>query len=293
MIEKLNMQEVLSAPATQKTYDCHLALLDKWLKGREETDETLAQYLAYLFEKGQSPGKAKGVLTAVGWRATSEDRPDPRGKLCRTAAANYRRQGYDRGRGQVDGLTWEMVEQVCALATKERTIYGYRDAAVFSIMSDCLLRIGEASAIDVNHLDFAAQTLTIPRSKTDQEGKGAVLYIGKPTIEHVRRWMEKSKVQAGYLFRPIHKDFHRVMKRQVCVQTIRKTIKDRCNQAGFDGRFSGHSFRVGSAISLALRGATPIQMQLVGRWSDPKMPAHYAQKVIAQQNAMALLRYAA
>lgn len=147
MVEKLNMQEIISSPDTQKIRNCHLALFDEWLKGREETDETIARYLSYLFEQGKAPGTVKGLLSAIRWRAESEDRPDPRRKLCRIASANYSIQGRKRGRGQVDPITREMVEQLCAIALGERTRYGYRDAALFCVISDAWLRPGEASAI--------------------------------------------------------------------------------------------------------------------------------------------------
>ena len=156
MKEKLNMQEIISSPDTQKVRNSNLSLLFKWLNGRDLTDQSLAEYLAYQFEQGKSPGKAKGVLTAVGWWALSEDRPDPRGRLCKIAHANYRIQGRDRGTGQVDPITWEMVDRLCSIALGERTRYGYRDAAMFAVMSDAMLRPGEAAAVEVCHLDFAA-----------------------------------------------------------------------------------------------------------------------------------------
>ena len=279
------------AEETRKGYINHLDRLDKWLKGRDATDETLAEYIGYLFDKGKATGSATITLAAVSWRCLSEDRTDPRGRRCKAAIANFKRYGYDRGRGQVDGLTWEMVAVLTALATREKTVYGDRDAAWIAVMSDGLLRPSEAVAIDVDHLDFQAHTLYIPKSKTDQEGHGAVQYLGDPTIENVRRWMEKGKVNDGPLFRPIHRDYLYALKRRLCTYTIRDLIKARCKQAGFKGRFSGHSLRVGSAQSLAARQATLVEMQQVGRWASPNMPAHYARKFTAQQSAMARLRY--
>ena len=288
MVEKLNMQEIIAAPSTQKVRNCHIALFDAWRGDREETDETIAQYLSYLFDKGKSPGKANGVLSAIRWRAISEDRPDPRGKLCRIASANYRIQGRKRGRGQVDPITWEMVEQLCAIALGERTRYGYRDAAMFYVMSDGWLRPSEASAIEVCHLDFETRLLHIPRSKTDQEGIGAEQYMKKRTIPHVLRWMEKAKITDGHLFRPIHTRGH-VMKGPLCVATIRRIVKARCKQAGFKGRFGGHSFRVGTAVTTASRGATDMEMMLAGRWKGSGMTTHYAQKAAALQSVVARL----
>ena len=55
---------------------------------------------------------------------------------------------------------------------------GLRDAALLAVMSDGLLRVSEAAALEAADLEVeGANTLTIRRSKTDQEGAGAVQYI--------------------------------------------------------------------------------------------------------------------
>ena len=49
-------------------------------------------------------------------------------------------------------------------------------------MSDGLLRVSEATALEVADLEAeGANTLAIHRSKTDPKGAGAVQYIGGPT----------------------------------------------------------------------------------------------------------------
>ena len=293
-VERLDLTGDPLSPATIKGYINHLERLDKWLKGRPETDETLSDYIIYLYEKGDAPGSADMTLAAVSWRCLSEDRPVPREKLCGAAVKNFKRRAIGRGNGQVDGIMWEMADVLRDLATGEKTIYGYRDAAWIGVMSDCMLRVSEAVDVDMAHVDFAAKTLFIPKSKTDQMGKGEVLYLGPPTIDCIRTWLEKAKISEladGPLFRPIHKDFLRPLKRRLCTYTIRDLIKARCKQAGFKGRFSGHSFRVGSAQSLAATGATLVEMQHAGRWKSPNMPAHYSRKFTAQQSPMARYRY--
>ena len=67
-------------------------------------------------------------------------------------------------------------------------------------------------------------------------------------------------------------------------------MKSRCEDAGFKGA-SGHSLRIGSAVSLASRGASVVEMQLAGRWKSPAMPAHYASKQLAERGAMSKYRY--
>ena len=67
---------------------------------------------------------------------------------------------------------------------------GQRTPPFLAVMSDGLLRVSEAAALEVADLEAeGANTLTVRRSKTDQEGKGAVQYIGEPTVARVRAWL--------------------------------------------------------------------------------------------------------
>ena len=53
------------------------------------------------------------------------------------------------------------------------------------------------------------------------------------------------------------------------------------------GFISGHSLRVGSAVSLAQAGASVVDMQFAGRWKSSTMPAHYAKAELAERGAIA------
>ena len=64
-------------------------------------------------------------------------------------------------------------------------------------------------------------------------------------------------------------------------------IKKRATNAGVKGLISGHSLRVGSAVSLAQAGASVVDMQVAGRWESSQMPAHYAKAELAERGAIA------
>ena len=61
--------------------------------------------------------------------------------------------------------------------------------------------------------------------------------------------------------------------------------------AEVEGFISGHSFRVGSAVSLAQAGASVVDMQNAGRWKSPQMPAHYAKAELAERGPVARFFY--
>ena len=67
-----------------------------------------------------------------------------------------------------------------------------RDAALFFLMSGCMLRISELVAVllvDIEPVPDGSGRLHLSQSKTDQEGVGGTLYIGSPTMEHARSWV--------------------------------------------------------------------------------------------------------
>ena len=198
--------------------------------------------------------------------------------------AGIRREGRDRGRGQVDGLIWQDVERVCIYAETEGTLAGLRDAAMIRLMSDCLLRIGEVVAVNVG--DFAENTLTVGSSKTDQEGTGESLYICQPTRKVLKRYSERAGITEGALFRHIRRGDH-IQQTRLHPHSARRIIKKRAADAGVEGFISGHSLRVGSAVSLAQAGATVVDMQVAGRWKSSQMPAHYAKAELAERGAIA------
>ena len=152
------------------------------------------------------------------------------------------------------------------------------------LMSDCLLRIGEVIAVNVG--DFAENTLTVGSSKTDQEGSGESLYICEPTRKVLKRYSERAGVTRGALFRHIRRGDH-IQSNRLTPHSARRIIKKRAADASVEGFISGHSLRIGSAVSLAQAGATVVDMQGAGRWKSSQMPAHYAKAELAERGAIA------
>ena len=198
--------------------------------------------------------------------------------------AGIRREGRDRGRGQVDGLIWQDVERVCIYAETEDTLAGLRDAAMIRLMSDCLLRISEVVAVNVG--DLKETTLTVQASKTDQEGTGESLYVCENTRQLLKRYCEQAGITRGAVFRYIRRGGH-IQSHRLTTVSARRIIQKWARAAGVEGFISGHSLRVGSAVSLAQAGATVVDMQVAGRWKSSQMPAHYAKAELAERGAIA------
>ena len=103
--------------------------IEAWLGGRSLDDGLLAEYITGLHAQGKSPATISQAVAAVRWQAKNAG-IEIVGEVTTRTLAGIRRKGKDRGRGQVEGLTWADVERVCAFAEMDKSIAGLRDSAL-------------------------------------------------------------------------------------------------------------------------------------------------------------------
>ena len=219
------------APSTVETYRLAMQQLEKWLDGRVLNDNLLATYITGLYQDGKSPATISKIVAAVKWTTKNQGIRIPF-EITEKALAGIRRKGKGRGRGQVDGITWEEVERICALAEARETVAGLRDSALIRLMSDCLLRISEAVAVDVEGIRDSA--LRIHQSKTNPGTTGipdVTLYIGEPTQEAIKRYCEAANITEGPLFRWIRRSDN-ITDGRLTIDGVRKIIKRRGTGGG-------------------------------------------------------------
>ena len=272
------------AENTLKAYQRALWNLETWLSGRTLSDALLANYITNLHEAGKSPATIGQAIAAVKWQLKHQSQEIINFPITQATLAGIRREGRDRGRGQVDGLIWQEVDRVCIFAETDGTIAGLRDAAMIRLMSDCLLRVSEVVAINCG--DLKRNTLDIRTSKTDQEGTGETLYVCDATREVLSRYRSAAGITRGAVFRRVRRGDN-IQSQRLTDQSARRIIIKRADAAGVKGFISGHSLRVGSAVSLAQAGASVVDMQVAGRWKSSHMPAHYAKAELAERGAIA------
>ena len=201
------------------------------------------------------------------------------------------RQRAGQGRRQATALTAEALAAIRATATAPRAgptgrtespeaprIRGAVDVAIASVLRDAMLRRSEAAAlewVDVELRPDGSGRLTIRRSKTDQEGEGAVQYLGKGTAAALRE------------IRPENPDADARVFGLRSGRSVARRLAAMARAAGLEGASSGHSTRVGMARDLVASGASVAAVQVAGRWASVRMPAHYARGELAARGAVA------
>ena len=185
------------------------------------------------------------------------------------------------------------VEVILKVEDMKKGVIPKRNTAMLSVMSDAMLRAKEVVARSVNDVISSkngAGLVRIRRSKTDQEGVGALLFRGTETLQRVRRYCIEAGIRDGALFRRIRRG-GKVQATGLTTRAVQAIVTRLAKDAGITGRFSSHSLRIGSAQSLVERGATLPQVQQAGRWASPGMVAYNVKGQVAAKGAVARFKY--
>ena len=144
------------------------------------------------------------------------------------------------------------------------TLAGTRDRAVLLIGFAAALRRSEFAGIDVEHLAFRPEglTLTIPYSKTDQSGVGAAIAVPAIPLScycpvaALKAWLTVSALTTGAVFRRLRRG-PSVGQERLSDSAVAKLIKQCAKDAGHEevSMFAGHSLRRGFITTAARQRA--------------------------------------
>ena len=301
------------ADGTRNVYDRHLKYFKAWREPRgislpmvETTHVTvyLDEKVKEIERKRKAEGIADPASLSVSWmycavaairKALEWEGLDDRVDWKRLAEkiTLHRKKSRHLPAG-VDGITRELFDIILASASRprdgewaEKTAHRAAfDAALISLMRDCLLRRAEAAAVKWGDIKVeitpghAYGVLTIPFGKTDQFGNGQVGYIHISTLARLH---EMAALRGRDISRPDELVFG------IGEKQVSNRIKAACDHAGLLGRFSGHSCRVGMALDLATYNTPLVGIMQSGRWRIPKTVMRYIKSIAAGDNAVAQL----
>lgn len=158
---------------------------------------------------------------------------------------------------------------------------GLRDRAMLVLGFAGAFRRGELASLGVADLAFdsAGLTVTVRRSKTDQQGAGE--RVGVPfgsdpmtcPVRTVRAWLDAASIAEGVAFRSIT-NAGRVTDAPVTGHTVNRAIQRAAKAAGLSG-FSAHSLRAGLATTAAKAGKSDRAIMKQGRWKSRAMVDRY------------------
>jgi len=178
---------------------------------------------------------------------------------------------------------------------KKEEIKKLRDRSIILIGFSGGFRRNEIVSLDYEDLDFVEEGLKINlrRSKTDQFGEGSVK--GVPYFEYsqycpvlsLKKWVEKSNIDSGPLFRRFSKG-SKLTENRLTDQTVAVLIKKYLDSAGIESKnYSGHSLRSGFATSAAESGAGERSiMAMTGHKSTEMVRRYIKEANLFKNNAL-------
>ena len=287
------------APETVRALDRGGRAFATWCSQRgavslPATAEAVADYVDDL--AADPARKAAGIRQAV-WAIAARhrlaDQLDPtKAEQVRNALKRMSRRPEGTAQRQAAPIRSYEVRRV--LETAGTRLIDLRNVALLLVMRDMLARRSEVVAL--NHSDITmdpdgSAIAHVRRSKTDQAGQGADLYLSYQTVQHLCRWFNAARIEVGPIFRTVGKAGSLGERMQGA--EVSRVVKRLMEAAGLPvatvTAMSGHSARVGMAQDLVANGADLAGVMQAGRWKSAQMPARYSSRLMAKDGAVAQL----
>jgi site-specific recombinase XerD len=223
--------------------------------------ETVAAYIAECAGR-LKVGSIQRRLNAIAeaHKATGLDSPTSTG-MVRNTLKGIRRALGTATAPKAPTLTDDIRAMVDAT---DAGIIGARDRALMLLGFAGAFRRSELVGLDIADCAFGKDglTVTLRRSKTDQDGAGrkiGIPYGANPEtcpVRTVQAWLAEAGADAGPLFRSINRH-GQVQAGRLSGIDVARVVKKLAVRAGLDAaKYAGHSLRAGHATSAAIAGAS-------------------------------------
>ncbi len=280
------------AASTERALRTDVAIYTGWCaqEGRQAlpaSAETVAGFIDAM-AVAKAPATVRRYVSSIATFHRAAGVNNPCDSL--TVKLALKRMHRERGRAQQQAapLTDRLVERL--LAAPGRRLRDLRHKAMLVVAYTTMARRAELVALQLADLQVDADgfgTIVIRRSKTDQEGFGAVAPIPADAMRHVATWIAAARITDGKLFRAVLKGNR--IGGALDPGDVARAFKAMARRAGLSAdetaRISGHSTRVGAAQDMLRYGEQLPGIMQAGRWKSPEMVGRYTAKQGARQSA--------
>ena len=246
-----SVADYISAKATQlnpRTLSLHVTALSHWHCYQDLSDPTQSPYIRKLL---------KGV---------------------------YRTHGVPKRKAKA--FQTEHIGTMVRRLQSKKNLKALRDSALIQVAYFGAFRRSELLAIQVEQVCFESQGVLImmPRSKTDQSGKGKVKALPYGTqiicpVKALKQWLEQSQITEGFIFRGVNR-WGVLQDQPLHVDSFNRLIKKLAVECEFDciEELSSHSLRRGFATSAARAGVDFDNIKHQGGWQSDHTVREYIEE---------------
>ena len=250
--------------------------------------DTICLYLTERADTRTKVATLGPVLSAIRHYHEAVDLTSPTTNPRVTMTLRGLRREYPRRPAQATALDQEAFDAIFEAAdipkgnetphqTAKRSAF---DKALISFCRDVLARPETTAGAERGHIEETPDgkfVLFIPHSKTDQTHEGVYSHLTELTMDLLDTMFATRKRET----KPTDKIFG-ISERQVA-----NRIQAAAEHAKLEGRYRGHSPRIGMAVDLALDGYDLAALKQVGRWKTDTTVSRYIERIIPTKNAVA------
>jgi len=283
------------APNTRRAYRASLAAFRAWCETAQvealpASPETVAAFLAAEADAGRKPSTLGQRAAAIRWahRAAGFETPT------KTPLVEAALRGIRRTLGVAPTRkAAATVDRLSAMVSHAdlATLKGKRDKALLLLGFASAMRRSELVALTVGDVEFSDEwlTVTLRRSKTDQEGRGRQQQIQRGQREEtcpiraLNAWLAAAGITEGPLFRSVTR--HGKTGGSLSGNAVALVVKDYAEQAGLDpDEYSGHSLRAGFITSADENGKPCSRIQDHTGHASAAMISLYSRRTDARRD---------
>jgi integrase len=271
---------------TQRAYQFAWSDFEDWCRRFQSIalpahPATIMEYLRILSEVN-SVATLSVKLAAISFAHVSAHQPDPTdAPEVRTVMAGLRRTLGTAPNKKAPVTRGDLQRMVESLPD---SLTGLRDRAMLLVGFAGAFRRSELVALDVKHVAFLEDrmVITLPRSKTDQEGRGAKKHLPRVggaicPVAALQGWLVSAGIRSGPLFRKVDR-WGNVGDQRLNDKTVARIIKAAAQAAGLNPDVvSGHSLRSGFITSAAGRNIAEWKIQQVSTHKSVEVLRGYIQ----------------
>jgi len=301
---RVRMNELRSsryAPRTVEAYAMDWADFAGWCAAAGKTSlpadpETVALYLSHLMPTRKASTLARRVA-AIASKHNAAGIPAPVTPAVRAVLSGARRAKHERVK-QKAAITLDELRTISELLEGEETVRSTRDRAMILLGFGGAFRRSELAGLGLSDVQLRPDrvTVTLGRTKTDQEGAGRELVIPLAKramlcpVRALNAWVVERGRWPGPLFCKISRWGDRVVREPIVGDKVYYALRAAAERAGLDWRkFGAHSLRAGFVTASADAGADVWDIMATTGHKSVENLGRYVRRSVARYPLRAVL----
>lgn len=291
---RLNYQLLSLSKNSQEAHEYDMRVYFSWCRkngycGLPAHPLAVRDYVKSEYYRGLSPTTIQRRLTTINSLHNLFDIKPPSKEPEVKAAIKVIFEHSEHRVNQAQPLRLNVLKQIPENIDPEN-IKDVRDMAITALAHSTLYRRSEVARIKFDSVEFIDSTqgfVMVDKIKSALGDKGEHYgYLSPIAVKWVKKWLEMSGVNDGFLFRSLTKH-GTALQKGVTGLTVARSINRMGRKFDPDSCFTGHSTRVGAAQDMAAAGMDMAKAMRAGRWKDHRSYLRYISKLTVMDNGMA------